>query len=545
VAKVARYTPELVTRYTHSGHWLPEYTPAYWRRNASLHAEREALVAPDGRYTWAASCRAIDGIVAGLRADGWRRDEVLVLQAPNSAQLLLLRLACEEAGVVTALVPATFSRAEIKSIVAQLSPRGVALPAGPRGEELLRIYAELGNPDGLLSVRYSLGRPGLPGARPLSAWLDPKQAAAPPPSGAAGFGPYEYASIVTSSGTTGAPKCIEHTSCARLAAGRQYQRRLNLTSADVIGGFTSLYSGNCDLLLYHAAPQAGARVVLLDHFTPEAACRLIEQERVTGAVFVPTLLHRLLAYARLAEHDLSSLRFVTSFGAMLVPEMAARAEDRLGVRVIQGYGAAEYGALASTAMDDPKQVRLGAVGRPLPGTEIEIRDASGTVLPMGDIGRIHGRGPYCVGGFAHDPAATREAWQTGFFAMGDLGRVDEQGFLWLEGRARDVIIRGGQNVVPQEIEDALLRHPAIREAAAVGLPDSEMGERICVFVVAADGASPSLERLREFLLERGLARFKLPERLEVIDALPLNPAGTKVDKRALRQSIASSRPRGA
>ncbi len=541
MGKVARYTAELIRQYTEAGHWKADYAVDYWRRNARESAEREALVAPDGRYTWGSACDAIDRIVAALHADGWRRDDVLVLQAPNSAQLLLLRLACEEAGVVTACLPVTFSRAEITAVVGQLSPRGVALPASPRGEELLPIYEGLSEPGGRLSLRYSLGGAALKGARSLGDWLGEAGAAQREPSRTQGFGPYEYPSVVTSSGTTGAPKCIEHTACARLAAGRQYIPRLRLTSSDVIGGFTSLYSGNCDLVLYHAAPQAGARVVLLEHFTPEAACSLIERERITGAIFVPTLLHRLLAYPRLGAHDLSTLRFVTSFGAMLAPGIAARAEARLGVRVIQGYGAAEYGALASTALDDPEEVRLRGVGRPLPDTEIEVRDESGNVLAPGSTGRIFARGPYCVGGFVHDRAATQEAWRTGFFAPGDVGRIDEKGFLWLEGRARDVIIRGGQNIVPQEIEDVLLRHPAIHDVAAVRVPDPEMGERVGIFVVPADGTPPTLDDLRAFMLARGLAKFKLPEYLEVIDSLPLNPAGTKVNKRALEERLSRKR----
>lgn len=526
MARVRRYTPELAGRYAAAGIWTPDYAVDYWRRNARERGDATALVAQDGRYTWAQAVDTIERIAAGLAADGWRRDDVLVLQAPNSAELMLLRLACEAAGIVAALVPATFSRAEVESIVAQLAPRGVAVPAGARGAELLACYAGLAR-------RYTIGGP--PHRDTAAIPLQPDGA-----PGARGFGPWEYGAVITTSGTTGAPRCIEHTACARLAAGRVYIGRLQLTADDVLCGFTSIFAGNCDLLVYHAAPQAGARIVLLDAFTPEAACALIERERVTGAVFVPTLLHRLLAWPGLGDRDLSSLRFVTSFGAMLAPETAAEAEERLGVRLIQGYGASEYGALASTAIDDPPAVRRRGIGRPLDGTEIEIRDGEGHALPRGSVGRIHARGPYCVGGFANDPEATQAAWADGFLALGDLGRIDEEGYLWLEGRARDIIIRGGQNIAPLEIEDALLAHPQVREAAAVGVPDAEMGERVCVFVVPANGAAPSLDALRGFLLERGFARFKLPERLELLDDLPMNPAGTKVNKRMLQSRLQST-----
>lgn len=528
MAAVSRYTEALVRGFVDTGYWTPEYPVDFWRRNAEARSGELALCAADGRFNWAEAAARIDAFAAGLISEGWERDEVLVLQAPNSAELVLLRLACEAIGVVAALVPLTFSRAEVESILRQLAPRGVALPAGERGAALLPFYAGL-------ERRYTLGGAPHAGTRSPAAWpatSGPVRRALPP---------FQYGAVITTSGTTGAPRCVEHAACARLAAGRQYVDRLRLTSRDVICGFTSIFAGNCDLLVYHAAPQANAAIALLDAFTPEAACNLIERERATGAVFVPTLLHRLLAWPGLRQRDLSSLRFITSFGAMLAPEIAAQAERALGARVIQGYGAAEYGALASTAYDDPEHVRLRGVGRPLAGTEIEIRDGNGTALPAGETGRIHARGPHCVGGFVNDADATRAAWSSGYLAMGDLGRLDEFGYLWLEGRARDVIIRGGQNISPLEIEDTLLRHPAVREVAAVAMKDAEMGERVCVFVVPADRASPALRELCAFMLERGLAKFKLPERLELIEALPMNPAGTKVNKRALEALLASGR----
>lgn len=527
---VRRYTGELVREYVDAGYWTPEYPVDFWRRNARTRPDHFAISAPDGRFTWRGAAARIDQLARGLLGDGWRHDDVLVLQAPNSAELLLLRLACEAAGVVAALVPFTFSRAEIEAIVAQLGPRGVALPASERGRELMRYYGEV-------EFRYTLGEPAPEGARATAMWRSDGEA----PQG--GFAPYEYAAVISTSGTTGRPRCVEHAACARLVAGREYIRRLRLTPDDVICGFTSIYAGNCDLLLYHTAPQVGARVVLLDAFTPEGACRLIERERVTGAIFVPTLLHRLLAYPDLGRYDLSSLRFITCFGAMLAPDLAARVEERLRVPVIQGYGAAEYGALASTALDDPEDVRRRGVGRPLGGTEIQIRDEDGAVLPLGALGRVYARGPHCVGGFVNDAQATSEAWADGFLAMGDLGRLDAAGYLWLDGRARDIIIRGGQNISPLEIEDLLLQHPTVREIAAVGVPDAELGERVCVFVVPAAGTQPpTLQMLCDFMLERGSARFKLPERLQLVEALPMNPAGTKVNKRTL-QALAKAGPR--
>ena len=158
-------------------------------------------------------------------------------------------------------------------------------------------------------------------------------------------------------------------------------------------------------------------------------------------------------------------------------------------------------------------------------------------LPTGAFGRIHARGPHCVGGFVGDALATEQAWHSGFYPMGDVGRIDDDGYLWLAGRARELVIRGGQNIVPAEVEDVILTHPDVAEAAVLGTPDAEMGERVCVVIVPRSGAQLTLEALTDFLKHRGLARFKHPEQLLSVSSMPLNPAATKIDKQALREQL--------
>jgi len=267
---------------------------------------------------------------------------------------------------------------------------------------------------------------------------------------------------------------------------------------------------------------------------------MIERERVTGAVMVPTMIARILQLAGLGGHDLSSLRWVVSGGGMLPYDIGARFEQMTGTKVIQGYGLMDYGALASHGVDDPREMRLRSNGRLLPGTELRVLDENQRPLPAGATGEICARGPYCNGGYIGDPAGMNAAWRDGYFHTGDLGRLTGDGFLVLEGRSKDIIIRGGQNISAPEVEMVLCRHPAVADAALVAMPDQEMGERACAFVVLRPGARLGFEAMVEFMKSQEVAAWKIPERLEIIAEFPMTAAGNKVDKRGLGASLQTS-----
>lgn len=537
MARVARYTKELITLYEQKGYWSAHYPVDYWEKNAREAPDCEALVFREQRFTWKTAVESINKLAIGLVKSGLARDDVLAIQAPNSATLMLLRLAAEKAGIISLLVPPTFSRSEIGAITERLPLAGVVVTSDKRGCQLASHYES--RMSSIPLRLFTIGTTPMEGADHVDSWLKADHSACEVSRilEGRGFLPYEYSAIITTSGTTGTPQFVEHTACARTASGRVYIDRLKLNSGDVIAGMVSIFAGNCDLMVYHTAPQAGAKSVLLDRFDPETACRVIEAERVTCAVFVPTLLHRLLAYEGLRGHDLSSLRIVTSFGAVLAPEIAAKVEEVLDVKLIQGYGASDYGSLASTSIDDPRSVRLAGVGRALTGTDLRICDDTGSEVPVGVRGRIYARGPHCIGGFVGDAVATEKKWESGYCEMGDLGYLDEDGYLWLSGRAREIIIRGGQNIIPAEIEDVILGHPGVAEVAVIGIPDTEMGERVCAVVVPERDSVLTLESIISHLRARGLANFKLPERLLRLHSMPLNPAGTKIDKGALTEIV--------
>ncbi len=534
MVSASRFDHKTIAGFMDQGVWTAELPIDFWERNALESPDREAVSDGHMRLTWAEACQAVDRLAAGLLEHGLEKDDVLLVQAENSIPLMVLRLACEKTGILLVWLHLGFRRHEIEHIIGVTRPVGAVIPADRARFDFLGLYENLqaNRPEFaklfLIDGGNGEDMPSIPGImnRTVSTLGEGRDLAA------GRFLPHEYTSIVTSSGTTGLPKCIENSAWPRSAAGRVYIERLKMTADDRVASLIPLYTGGADLS-YHTAPQIGSRQILLESFSAQAACRLIEQERPTGVILAPTMLGRILECPDLAQVDTESVRFIVCGGGVLSYEVARRAEDRFGARIIQGYGLMDFGALTSHRIDDPREKRLNTNGSPLDGTDVVLLDAGGRPVAPGELGEICARGPYCVGGYLGDAAATREAWRDGYFHTGDLGRLDEDGHITLEGRNKDIIIRGGQNISSREIENILVRHPAVKEACVVKMPDEDLGERVCAFVVPADEGGLTLDELVRFMADQGIARFKIPERLELIDELPLTSGGNKVDKKVL------------
>jgi acyl-CoA synthetase (AMP-forming)/AMP-acid ligase II len=212
------------------------------------------------------------------------------------------------------------------------------------------------------------------------------------------------------------------------------------------------------------------------------------------------------------------------------------AEEKLGCRLIPQYGANDVAMVTTGAWDDPREARLRSVGRPADGLEVKLFDDRDKEVPPGEVGEVVVRGPHCLPGYHKDPQALAEAWRGGWFHMGDLGRIDQDGFLYIVGRKKDMILRGGQNIFPAEIEEILMQHPKVAGAAVVRMPDPVMGERACAYVVPQAGEELTFEEMVAFFKGKKVASFKIPERLELIPELPLVSA-QKVDKKVLEEDI--------
>jgi cyclohexanecarboxylate-CoA ligase len=280
----------------------------------------------------------------------------------------------------------------------------------------------------------------------------------------------------------------------------------------------------------------GTSTVLLQRWDPERALDAIERERATFMTGPPTFLQTLAAAH--AAHDTSSFRLFSTGGASIPTDAVRDAGARLGCEVKRAYGSTEVPTLTATRFDDPPAERIETDGRVIGDGEIRIVGDDGTDAPAGMSGEIWARAPEMFDGY-RDPALDDFA-PGGWFRTGDLGALDERGYLRVTGRLADVIIRGGENISAKELEDLLVQHPAITDAAIVGMPDDRLGERVCAFVQTRGGAAVTLQELTAFLRSRGLATHKLPERVEVRNELPKTESG-KVRKNELRAQLRDSR----
>jgi fatty-acyl-CoA synthase len=278
----------------------------------------------------------------------------------------------------------------------------------------------------------------------------------------------------------------------------------------------------------------GATCVLQNHFDPEQALDIIKKERVTCSLMVPTMFIRMtnLPAETLKQYDTSSLRWVMSGAAPLTTDAARRFMEQFGPILWNFYGATETG-LVTLAGPHDHVTHPGTIGKKLRGNEIRLLDDAGHQVQVGQVGELYARNPTLISGYHGNEDATRSSQRDGFFSVGDVGRLDGEGYYYLESRKHDMVISGGVNIYPREIEDHLSSHPAILEAAVIGMPDPEWGETLRAFIVLRNGAALTEAEVVTYCRE-GLADYKKPRKVTFMKELPRNPTG-KVLKRELRE----------
>ncbi len=541
MAKATRYMPELIDEYVKQGCWDGTTLSDLWERNARLYPDTEAIVDARNRLTWSEANEWIDKLALGLMERGLVKDDVIASQLPNCIELWLMRVACERAGIMFLPAMPNLRRNEMefmlkksgaKAIVIQWESRKINYfdtvqemrPSLPQLEHIFVVGERV--PPGTISLDEILRQP-LEGRYPPGY---PDQTKCPPT---------EIFLLLHTTGSTGLPKLVEYPICCRICANKDQIEVFKLTRQDttaIIG--PALAGPNC--VPGFTAPAVGARTVILDHFSAEGALKLIEKEKVTFISAVPAQLVLMLEHPNLKDYDTSSVRYWYSVGAPLPYKVAADIEARMGGTVIVGYGLTDWGGMTLTPPEYPLEVRLSPSGKPIWGTLVKIVDDDGNEVPQGETGEVWGSGPCCSSGYYGDPAATWQAWtEDGWFKTGDLGVIDERGNLAIVGRKKDMIIRGGANIYPIEVEDLLITHPKILHVAIVKMPDPVMGEKACAYVVLRAGQELTFDEMLAFLKAKEIAHYKLPERLEIVNDLPMAGGGQKVDKKALEKDIAA------
>ena len=332
--------------------------------------------------------------------------------------------------------------------------------------------------------------------------------------------------ILYTSGTMGKPKGVALTHTNLLSAAARTADAIQLTPKDIVFGVTTVFHvfGLGPGIIGTAA--AGASLVLQEQFQPAAALELIERHRVTVHYGVPTVFITEMREAERPKRDLSSLRIGIAAGAPVGDELVRRIRSELCPNLQVAYSLTETGSsVAVTREDDPQDKQVFTVGRPLPGTEVRVLDLDGTILPVESLGELAVKGPGVMKGYYRQPGETAQAFdEEGFFLTGDLGLVDDEGYIHIVGRRKELIIRGGFNVYPREVEDRLHAHPAVLDVAIVGLPLEVLGEVVCACIVPVEGAIITGEEIKEWC--RGaLADYKVPDLVRFFDSFPLTGSG--------------------
>jgi long-chain acyl-CoA synthetase len=341
----------------------------------------------------------------------------------------------------------------------------------------------------------------------------------------------DTAVILYTSGTTGQPKGAELTH-GNLTSNTEVVRTdiVRARPEDVIFGGLPLFHAFGQTAALNVAIASGACLTLLPRFDAEHALRIIAGHRVTVFEGVPTMYLALLYRPDRADYDVSALRMCFSGGASLPVEVLRGFEEAFGCMVLEGYGLSETSPVASCNHPD-RERKPGSIGTPIRGVQMRVVDGEDHEVPQGEVGEIVIRGPNVMKGYWHRPEATAEALRDGWFHSGDLARVDEDGYSYIVDRKKDLIIRGGFNVYPREIEEVLYEHPAVAAVAVIGLPHPELGEEVGAAVTLKPGAVVSAEELREYV-KALVAAYKYPRHLWIAEEMPMGPTG-KILKREI------------
>ncbi len=538
MATPTRYTAEMTAANVRNGFWTRTTFHDLVLRNATLHPEKEAVIDSNPRLTWASLKLWVERLALGLLEMGLVKDDMVVIQLPNTVELFALRLACEAAGLLCLPILRTYRQKELEYILNRTKASAIVIPWQFRDFDYLKMITELQTKTAFLKHIIIGNRKSLDGfpsveqliSRPIekqcsSDYLKNKMCSA-----------FEYSLVLLTSGTIGLPKFVEYPVCTNMLRDRVIMEILDCNESDVIGVFSPA-AGGANARAYYGALMVCARVVMMEHFEADAALQLIEKEKITIAPVVPAQLIMMARHPDFGKYDLSSLRVLLITAAALPYQVALECEAKFKCPILQNYSSIDCSVGCIGSPSDPKEVRLQTVGKPFAGAQLKIVNDYGQEVSPGEIGEVILRGPAGVSGYFKDAEATNQTWGTdGWFKMGDLGKLDESGNLRLVGRKKDIIIRGGQNIYPLEVESLLIDHPKVAAVAVVAMPDLVMGEKACACVVPTSGEPFTFEEMASFLKARGIATFKIPERLETRDHLPM-VAGQKVDKKALQQDI--------
>ena len=499
-------------------------------RRARLTPQREALydVQTGLRHTYAGLNERANRAANLLQGLGVQKGDRVSILAHNSIVYVDLVFGLTKIGAILAPLNWRLTAHELSYIANDCQPKAILV-----GPEFASVYAQM-RAEVNIPITLSLEGADIPGAESYEALLEAASGLAPHPLPLAWDDPH---CILYTSGTTGKPKGAVLPQRQVLWNAINTIISWGLSEGDVSPILTPMFHSGGLFVFLVPLFYAGGRIVLTRNFDPETSLRLIEQEKCTVILGVPTLFQVWLNSPAFAAADFSHVHFFISGGAPCPPALIDAWHRQKNVILRQGYGLTEVGVNCFSMTNEEALSKTGSVGKPIFHSDMRLVNAEGQDVPPGETGELLIAGQHVCLGYWNRPEATAEALGDGWFHTGDMARQDAEGYFYIAGRLKDMIISGGENIYAAEVETVFREHPAVADAALIGVPDEKWGEVGLVFVALKPGASASAEELQAFCAGR-LAKFKIPRRVEFLPTLPYSPYG-KVIKAELRNLLRS------
>jgi len=525
--------------YRDKGYWENITLSDMFETSSRRYATKVAVVFGEQRITYAELAERVERLALVLLQTGFRPLDRVILQLDNRPEFIFTFLALVKIGVIPVMALPPHRRTEIGHFARHSGAVGYITADVIRGFDHRTLAAEISSDSAAMRQVLIWGEHG-PGQLSLNKLISsqPPSAIAAAPLGSVRPSPDEVALMLLSGGTTALPKLIPRT---------HNDYVYNCKQSGLVAGF------DADTVYLALLPMAhnyslgspgvlatlayGGRVVIAPGTAADLVFPLIERERVTVACAGVPLFVKWLSAAEIGRHDFSSLKVLMNGGARLAPELRRRVGEIFGCVTQESFGTAE-GLLSMTRLDDDEAKRFESSGAPISsGDEIIVVDDDGRKLPDGEAGELLCRGPYTICGYYSAPEINQQAFTAdGFYRMGDIVRKFGN-YLYVEGRKKDLVNRGGEKISCEEIENHILANEKVEAACVVAMPDDTFGEKACAFIITRKGKTIDLPELIDFLSKRGIAKFKRPERVELITEFPVSPAG-KILRRNLRAMIA-------
>lgn len=532
------YPPEERKEYLKKGIWRNITFGDLVDRGAMIYPQKECLVDGEKRLTYSELKEKTDTLAVSLWKIGVRPKERVLLQLPNWAEFLIAYFGLQKIGAIPVLLIDRYREYEVSYLLELTGAKTWILPERFGKTDFLPIVENVRRKNRSLKrviiVRGGKEKDLISFEDLLSERLDDKALEF---LGSLRPDPLQVGHMGPTGGTTGLPKVVPRTHNDYLCRVEYSAYALEMSLNDVTlisapaGHDLAFSMGICTTLF------SFGKVVMLDSTKPEDILKTIQREKVTYTAWTPTFVIRILEFEDLDKYDISSLKKMYCGGGTSSPKLIKDATERLKCLYVNAYGGTE-GMKAQTRLNDPLELIMRSVGKKVCPYDIyKIVDESLTEVPPNTQGELIIKGPCIFTGYYKNPEENKKAFtKDRFFRTGDLAYMDEEGNITITGRIRELIMRGGESISATEIENLISSHPKVAQVAVIGMPDKVMGERVCAYIKPKERETITFEEIINFLKEKKASVLQFPERIEIVESMPLTPAN-KIDKKALKEDI--------